>query len=133
MIRGGARRHSFYKCGVAQLAAFSPCIPALRGEEVHVAADVAGNDQFEGVRKCTATRFAIAGERGEHFSCLTFARGAGHLSWQFHGILIPAVRLRQRGEVFQKHAVNEDVTAAHLAQEETLHRVVEEANIAHRG
>jgi hypothetical protein len=27
---------------------------ALRGEEVHVAADVAGNDQFEGVRKCTA-------------------------------------------------------------------------------
>ena len=31
-----------------------------------------------------------------------------------HGILIPAVPLRQQGEVFQKHPVDEDVTATHL-------------------
>ena len=32
-------------------------------------AGVAGNDQFEGGRKCTAIRRTIAGERGEHLSC----------------------------------------------------------------
>jgi hypothetical protein len=32
-------------------------------KEVHVAAGIAGNDQIEGVRKCTAIRRAIAGDR----------------------------------------------------------------------
>jgi hypothetical protein len=39
-------------------------------QEMHVAAIVAGNDQVESSGKCAATRSPVAGESGEHFSCL---------------------------------------------------------------